>query len=99
MDRGERQRDGAAADGRDRRDARARDLDVRAQSAAVMASGARRTIAVVTTSRADYGHLYWPLKELQARPNVDLRIVAIGAHLASEFGTTVNEIERDGFTV
>jgi UDP-N-acetylglucosamine 2-epimerase (non-hydrolysing)/GDP/UDP-N,N'-diacetylbacillosamine 2-epimerase (hydrolysing) len=64
-----------------------------------MTPGARRTIAVITTSRADYGHLYWPLKELQARPNVDLRIVAIGAHLASEFGTTVNEIERDGFTV
>jgi len=64
-----------------------------------MASGARRTIAVITTSRADYGHLYWPLKELQARPNVDLRIIAIGAHLAPEFGTTVNEIERDGFTV
>jgi UDP-hydrolysing UDP-N-acetyl-D-glucosamine 2-epimerase len=64
-----------------------------------MPPGSRRTIAVVTTSRADYGHLYWPLKELQARPNVDLRIIAIGAHLAPEFGTTVSEIERDGFTV
>ena len=30
----------------------------------------RRRIAVVTTSRADYSHLYWPLRELQARPDV-----------------------------
>ncbi len=59
----------------------------------------RRTIAVVTTSRADYGHLYWPLHELRARPQVDLKLIAIGAHLSPEFGTTVGEIERDGFAV
>jgi len=60
---------------------------------------ARRTIAVVTTSRADYGHLYWPLRELQAHADVDLKLVALGAHLSPEFGHTVGEIERDGFTV
>jgi UDP-hydrolysing UDP-N-acetyl-D-glucosamine 2-epimerase len=59
----------------------------------------RRTIAVVTTSRADYGHLYWPLRELQARPEVDLRLIAIGAHLSPEFGHTVREIEADGLAV
>jgi UDP-hydrolysing UDP-N-acetyl-D-glucosamine 2-epimerase len=52
-------------------------------------SAARRTIAAVTTSRADYSHLYWPLKEL----------IAIGAHLSPEFGTTAREIEADGFAV
>jgi UDP-hydrolysing UDP-N-acetyl-D-glucosamine 2-epimerase len=60
---------------------------------------ARRTIAVVTTSRADYGHLYWPLKELQARPDIDLRLIAIGASLSPEFGHAVTEIVRDGFEV
>jgi UDP-hydrolysing UDP-N-acetyl-D-glucosamine 2-epimerase len=59
----------------------------------------RRTIAVVTTSRADYGHLYWPLRELQARPEVDLRLIAIGAHLSPEFGHAVREIEADGLPV
>jgi UDP-hydrolysing UDP-N-acetyl-D-glucosamine 2-epimerase len=59
----------------------------------------RRTVAVVTTSRADYGHLYWPLKELQQRPRVDLRLIAMGAHLSPEFGRTVGEIESDGFGV
>ena len=33
----------------------------------------RRTIAVVTTSRADYSHLYWVLRELREAPDVDLR--------------------------
>jgi UDP-hydrolysing UDP-N-acetyl-D-glucosamine 2-epimerase len=59
----------------------------------------RRTIAVVTTSRADYGHLYWPLRELQAHPDVELSLIAMGAHLSPEFGQTVGEIEHDGFTV
>ena len=59
----------------------------------------RRRIAVVTTSRADYGHLYWPLRELQARPEIELQLIVIGAHLSPEFGLTADEIERDGFTI
>lgn len=58
-----------------------------------------RKIAVVTTSRADYSHLYWPLRDLAAHPGVDLRLIAMGAHLSPEFGSTVQEIERDGFPV
>jgi len=59
----------------------------------------KRTIAVVTTSRSDYTYLYWILRELSARPDVDLRLIAMGAHLSPEFGTTIDEIERDGFAV
>jgi UDP-N-acetylglucosamine 2-epimerase (non-hydrolysing)/GDP/UDP-N,N'-diacetylbacillosamine 2-epimerase (hydrolysing) len=59
----------------------------------------KRKIAVVTSSRADYSHLYWPLKDLAAHPDVDLKIVALGAHLSPEFGTTIREIEKDGFEV
>jgi UDP-hydrolysing UDP-N-acetyl-D-glucosamine 2-epimerase len=55
----------------------------------------KRTIAVVTSSRADYSHLYWPLKDLAAHPAVDLRLIAMGSHLAPTFGSTVQEIERD----
>ena len=58
-----------------------------------------RRIAVVTSSRADYGHLYWLLHDLSAHPAVDLKIVAFGSHLSPEFGRTVEEIERDGFSV
>jgi UDP-N-acetylglucosamine 2-epimerase (non-hydrolysing)/GDP/UDP-N,N'-diacetylbacillosamine 2-epimerase (hydrolysing) len=58
-----------------------------------------RKIAVITSSRADYCHLYWPLRELSAHPDVDLKIIAFGPHLSPEFGHTVNEIEKDGFRV
>jgi UDP-hydrolysing UDP-N-acetyl-D-glucosamine 2-epimerase len=59
----------------------------------------KRTIAAVTTSRADYSHLYWPLHDLAAHPDVDLKIIVMGSHLSPEFGTTVKEIEADGFEI
>jgi UDP-hydrolysing UDP-N-acetyl-D-glucosamine 2-epimerase len=55
----------------------------------------KRTIAVVTTSRADYSHLYWPLKDLLAHPEVDLKLIVLASHLSPQFGQTVREIERD----
>ena len=54
---------------------------------------------MVTSSRADYGHLYWPLQDLLHSAKVDLKIVALGAHLSPEFGNTIQEIERDGFKI
>ena len=59
----------------------------------------KRKIAVVTSSRADYSHLYWPLRELAAHPRLDLKLIAMGPHLSPEFGCTVAEIEKDGFSV
>ena len=59
----------------------------------------KRRIAVVTTSRADYSHLYWPLVDLQRHPDIELGVIAMGAHLSPEFGNTVNEIEKDGFPI
>ena len=59
----------------------------------------KRTIAVVTTSRADYSHLYWPLHDLEAHPGVDLRLIVLGSHLSPEFGNAVHEIEKDGFKI
>jgi UDP-hydrolysing UDP-N-acetyl-D-glucosamine 2-epimerase len=63
------------------------------------APGPKKTIAVVTTSRADYSHLYWPLHDLAAHPDVDLKLIVLAAHLSPAFGTTVGEIERDGFPI
>ena len=60
---------------------------------------AKRRIGVVTTSRADYSHLYWPLRELAEQPGVELGIFVLGAHLSPEFGNTIREIERDGFSI
>jgi UDP-hydrolysing UDP-N-acetyl-D-glucosamine 2-epimerase len=59
----------------------------------------KRRIAVVTTSRADYSHLYWPVKLLSEHPDVDLRLIAMASHLSPEFGATIREIEKDGFPI
>jgi len=53
----------------------------------------------MTTSRADYSHLYWPLRELAAHPDIDLGLFVLGPHLSPTFGATVTEIERDGFPI
>lgn len=58
-----------------------------------------RRIAVVTTSRADYSHLFWVLKKLQAHAGVDLRLLVGGAHCAPGFGLSQEEIVRDGFEI
>jgi UDP-N-acetylglucosamine 2-epimerase (non-hydrolysing)/GDP/UDP-N,N'-diacetylbacillosamine 2-epimerase (hydrolysing) len=59
----------------------------------------KRTIAVITTSRADYSHLYWPLRDLSENPEIDLKIIALGSHLSPEFGNTIEKIEKDGFPI
>ncbi len=59
----------------------------------------KRKVAVVTSSRADYGHLYWVLRDLAEHPEVDLKLLVLGSHLSPEFGHTVREIEKDGFEI
>ena len=59
----------------------------------------RRKICVVTGTRAEYGLLYWLMKEIDADPELGLQIVATGMHLSSEFGNTYQQIESDGFVI
>jgi UDP-N-acetylglucosamine 2-epimerase (non-hydrolysing)/GDP/UDP-N,N'-diacetylbacillosamine 2-epimerase (hydrolysing) len=59
----------------------------------------KRKIAVVTSSRADYNHLYWPLQRMTEHQGLDVEVIALGPHLSPEFGYTVAEIESDGFQI
>lgn len=59
----------------------------------------KRRICVVTGTRAEYGLLYWLLKEIKADPDLDLQIIVTGMHLSPEFGLTYKVIEADGFTI
>ena len=59
----------------------------------------KRKICVVTGSRAEYGLLYWLLKDLQADSELDLQLVVTGMHLSSRFGSTYKLIEEDGFSI
>lgn len=58
-----------------------------------------RKICIVTGSRADYGLLYWLMKEIQADSDLQLQIAATGMHMSPEFGLTYKVIESDGFTI
>lgn len=59
----------------------------------------KRKICIVTGSRADYGLLYWLMKEIQDDRDLQLQIVVTGMHLSPEFGLTYKVIEEDGFTI
>ncbi|MGM0520140.1 MAG: UDP-N-acetylglucosamine 2-epimerase [Campylobacterota bacterium] len=52
-------------------------------------------ICVITGTRAEYGLLYWLMKELQDDDFFELQIIATGMHLSPEFGLTYKEIEKD----
>lgn len=56
-----------------------------------------RKICVVTGSRAEYGMLYWLMKEIQQDPFLHLQLIVTGMHLSKEFGVTYQQIEQDGF--
>ncbi len=58
-----------------------------------------RKICVVTGTRAEYGLLYWLMKEIQADDDLQLQLIATGMHLSPEFGLTYRTIEDDGFTI
>ena len=55
----------------------------------------KRKVCIVTGSRADYGLLYWLIKEIESDNKLALQIIATGMHLSPEFGLTYKEIEKD----
>jgi UDP-hydrolysing UDP-N-acetyl-D-glucosamine 2-epimerase len=59
----------------------------------------KRKILYITGTRADYGLMKSVLKAIEEHPKLELEIVATGMHLMPEFGTTMNEIKKDGFKI
>lgn len=58
-----------------------------------------RKVCVITATRAEYG-LLKPLMQLIRESNqLQLQIIATGAHLSPEFGLTYKNIENDGFII
>ncbi|MDX4028614.1 UDP-N-acetylglucosamine 2-epimerase [Aliarcobacter skirrowii] len=55
----------------------------------------KRKICVVTGTRAEYGLLYWLLKEIEADKELELQLIVTGMHLSTEFGLTYKEIEKE----
>lgn len=59
----------------------------------------KRKVAVFTGTRAEYGLLYWLLKDIQEDNELELRLIVSGMHLSPEFGNTWQQIEKDGFSI
>lgn len=59
----------------------------------------KRKVAVFTGTRAEYGLLYWLMKDLQASAHLELQVIVSGMHLSPEFGETWKQIEQDGFSI
>ena len=54
----------------------------------------RKKICFVTGSRADYGLLYWLIREVKDDRDLELQLIVTGMHLSREFGLTYKEIEK-----
>lgn len=55
----------------------------------------KRKICIVTGTRAEFGLLYWLMKEIEAESDFELQVIATGMHLSPEFGLTYKEIEKE----
>ncbi|MDH6027932.1 UDP-N-acetylglucosamine 2-epimerase [Vibrio splendidus] len=58
-----------------------------------------KKVAVFTGTRAEYGLLFWLLKDIQSDPDLTLQLLVSGMHLSPEFGDTYKQIEKDGFLI
>ena len=56
-----------------------------------------RNICVVTGSRAEYGLLVPILERIQSSSCLELQLIVTGMHLSPEYGSTYQQIEKDGF--
>jgi UDP-hydrolysing UDP-N-acetyl-D-glucosamine 2-epimerase len=59
----------------------------------------KRKVAVFTGNRAEYGLQFPILRAISEDDRLEPVVLAGGAHLDSNFGRTLTEIERDGFKV
>lgn len=58
-----------------------------------------KKILVVTGTRAEYGLLYWTMKEIQKDDELELQLIVTGNHLIKDYGYTIEQIKKDGFKI
>ena len=58
-----------------------------------------KNITIITSTRAEYGLLRPVIQKVAAAQDLQLQLVATGAHLCARFGNTVQEIEADGLPI
>jgi UDP-hydrolysing UDP-N-acetyl-D-glucosamine 2-epimerase len=58
-----------------------------------------RKIAVVITARPSYSRIKTALKAIQEHPDLELQLIVAASALLERYGSAVNYIEQDGFTI
>ena len=61
--------------------------------------GYKNKICIISSSRADYNHLYPLMLGIKKSKELDLQIIATGMHLIRKHGMTYKEIENDKFFI
>lgn len=59
----------------------------------------KRRVAIVTGTRAEYGLLTSTMAAVRQHPHLQLQLIVTGMHLLPKFGSTVRQIEHDGWTI
>lgn len=59
----------------------------------------RWKLAVVTSTRAEYGLLYPLIRALEADDDFQVQVIVTGTHLLASYGNTVRYIEEDGVSI
>jgi UDP-hydrolysing UDP-N-acetyl-D-glucosamine 2-epimerase len=59
----------------------------------------KRKICVVITARPSYSRIKTALQAIKDHPNLELQLVIAASALLDRYGSAVNYIERDGFTI
>lgn len=55
----------------------------------------KRKICIISTNRADYGHLKNLVNKIRFNKKLQLQFVVTGSHLIKKYGYTINEILKD----
>jgi UDP-hydrolysing UDP-N-acetyl-D-glucosamine 2-epimerase len=59
----------------------------------------KRKIAVVITARPSYSRIKTALQAIQQHPELELQVIVSASALLERYGSAVNYIEQDGFTI
>lgn len=59
----------------------------------------KRKIAVVITARPSYSRVKTVLSAIKEHPNLELQLIIAASALLDRYGSAVNYIEKDGFTI
>ncbi len=58
-----------------------------------------KKVAIVTSTRAEYGILTPLIRAIEKESDLELELIVTGTHLSEKYGNTISFIEEDGFLV